>query len=121
MALLSAASPPHTTVHLLVVTHSVHLASLPCVWAQQGMSDEGDRTRVFLLLTHCSAFRQSCCGCSRQNRAESRVLFCRFWKRIGPTVHAKDVEARVAQRTSVTPGGVAPLDSVTLPPKATTY
>lgn len=43
----------------------------------------------------------------------------RFWKRIGPTLHPKDVEARVEQRRSVTPGAgvVAPIDSVTLPPK----
>ncbi len=44
---------------------------------------------------------------------------CRFWKRIGPTVHSKDVEARVAQRPEVTPGA-APLDSVTLPSKGNT-
>jgi hypothetical protein len=43
---------------------------------------------------------------------------CRFWKRIGPTLHAKDVEARVAQRQSMNSPAAAPIDSVTLPPKA---
>ena len=43
----------------------------------------------------------------------------RFWKRIGPTLHSKDLEARVAQRPEAAPGA-APLDSVTLPPKAAT-
>ena len=52
---------------------------------------------------------------------ETPLVLCRrFWKRIGPTLHSKDVEARVAQRQSMNTPAAAPIDSVTLPPKTGT-